>query len=160
LHYLGRLREEEGITSCYIFKSVHDDDATLEFHHYPFSLYDIVQTILLKKLTTKEMTSTFLTSFDVLQEHYDNKIGLILLSKTVHELFHAGQIKIPVTHTFGNYEEFYKEYKEYMTPEILNKYDSLKKESKDLKAIVEFNKACLTYKPAGIKNPSTDNLLK
>jgi len=89
--YLWNLRNQ-GLEACSFLGNVNDENATIEFHHYPFTLFDIVATVTEKRLFNKEPTSTFLVASEVLKLHFDNKVGLLPLSKTVHELAHAGEI--------------------------------------------------------------------
>jgi len=128
--YLWSLRNL-GMESCSFLGNVNDENATIEFHHYPFTLYDIVSTVVEKKLYNKEPTSTFLVAKDVLNLHFENKIGLIPLSKTVHELVHAGEIFINLNQVFGNYQQFVNEYETYIPIEAKNAYNKVVEASKN-----------------------------
>jgi len=128
--YLWNLRNL-GMESCSFLGNVNDENATIEFHHYPFTLYDIVSTVVDKRLYNKEPTSTFLVAAEVLKLHFDNKIGLIPLSKTVHELVHAGEIFINLNQVFGNYQQFVNEYEKFIPLEAKNAYNKVIEASKN-----------------------------
>ena len=55
---------------------------------------------------------------EVMELHYDEKIGLIPLSKTAHELVHSDRIFIPLQLIYQNYNKFYDEYEQYMSQNL------------------------------------------
>lgn len=57
-----------------------------------------------------------------MKEHYENNIGLIPLTTTLHSMAHSGAIQIPLKYINGNFNNFYNKYKEFMTPELIEKY--------------------------------------
>jgi hypothetical protein len=57
--------------------------------------------------------------------HYQNKIGLVPLSKTVHDLTHDGEIFINFKSVFGKFNEFIDEYIDYIPENLINKYNKL-----------------------------------
>jgi len=128
--YLWNLRNL-GLESCSFLGNVNDENATIEFHHYPFTLYDIVATVVEKRLYNKEHTSTFLVAAEVLKLHFDNKVGLIPLSTTVHELVHAGEIFINLNQVYGNFQQFVNEYEKYIPLEAKNAYNKVVEASKN-----------------------------
>lgn len=113
--YIEYLRDELTLQSCTIFQSLDYYDVSIEFHHGPLTLYDITD-IVLRKLTSLNLD---VTVFDVGEEivrlHYENKVGLLPLSKTIHQLYHSGELFLPCQLFLGNWKAFYKEYKEYFT---------------------------------------------
>lgn len=123
--YLGYLNNELGIHQDSVKAGITDNNATLEYHHYPFTLYDIVEIVVNKKIMNKEQFNSFSITKEVLQLHYDNKIGLVKLSKTMHELVHSGELYIPMDSVFGNVNEFINDYYDYIFPELIEKYNSL-----------------------------------
>lgn len=127
--YLWTLKNQ-GLESCAFLGNINDDNATIEFHHYPFTLYDIVSIVTEKRLAKKELVSSFLVAKEVLNLHFNNKAGLIPLSKTVHELTHAGEIFINLNQVFGYYQEFIDEYNDYINDEIRHNYNEIIKMSK------------------------------
>jgi hypothetical protein len=138
--YLNYLRNELDLTKCSFFSKIDTSvikKVYIEFHHYPFTLFDIVLVIVRKYI---ELHGVFVPSplkvaNDVIKLHFKNHVGLVPLSVTVHQLAHAGEIFIPLTMVHGNVKKFIKKYKEYFTDELLEKLKVLKKvtiESPDL----------------------------
>jgi len=142
--YIGYLKNELDITQCAITPSldIKEFDISLEFHHYPITLYEIVDTLLREELYTIPSTQNTVNMFEVMEkvmaEHYRGNIGLVPLTKTHHEMAHNGSIKIPVDSINGNFTKFVQDHKKYMSPELLDKIEtamSITREEAD-----EFNK--------------------
>ena len=82
-----------------------DTNVGLELHHYPFTLFDIVQGVLRheygilsdREPVYKRPVNLFKVAEKVMKLHYQGVIGLIPLSLTAHELAHNGDIFIPLT---------------------------------------------------------------
>lgn len=114
-NFIGVLKNEHGLTRCAVLNNISCDDESnveIEFHHYPFTLYDICSSVLENMLKNKEKVSTFLVAKKVIELHQDNKIGVVPLCKTVHDLVHAGEIFINLKQVFGYYYDFAEMYKE------------------------------------------------
>jgi hypothetical protein len=124
-HYLGKLKGME-MNRCAILGNVEEDEkVTIEFHHYPFTLFDICWIVLDKKLDKKEYVNTFLVAKEVLDLHFKNKVGLVPLCKTVHELVHSGEIFVNLNLVYGYYDKFVEEYSDYIPDELKNNYNQL-----------------------------------
>lgn len=106
-------------------------DTDLEFHHYPFSLYDIVEIIIYHGALNQNYESTFSAAKKVMDIHYKNKIGLVPLMKTNHELSHEGKIFLSTKQIFGNWEAFLSEYSQVISPELKNSIKDLQKRSNE-----------------------------
>ena len=124
--YIGYLKSELDITSCALIPTldIKDLGISLEFHHYPFTLYDIVNIIVKKYLDEKDEDNTvsmFNVMETVMKEHYDGNIGLVPLSKSMHEMAHNGSVKIPISAVYGNYGKFINKYREYIDPDLMTK---------------------------------------
>ena len=115
--FISYLRAELGMNFCMFFNNVSRDDIKnigIEIHHIPFSLFDIVN-IVLRKYETEELTIDPLVIADeVMRLHYEGKVGLVPLSVTVHELYHRGDLFIPLQYVDKGFILFYQEYKDYM----------------------------------------------
>lgn len=101
---------------------------TVDLHHHPYSLENIVKIVLQKQIQVNNKTTTLDVAKEVLQLHYDNKVGYILLIKSLHEKFHNGYLKIPIEIVNGNWKQFEQEYLPYISKEIfsvVNKYRNI-----------------------------------
>lgn len=107
------------------FKHLKAGEVSIDLHHYPFTLYDVVQIIIISKIIQKQRFSTCMIASEVLKLHFQNEIGLIPLSKTSHQLVHCGKLKIDYNMTFGMVDTFVKKYNKFMTNYQKNKYNDL-----------------------------------
>jgi hypothetical protein len=64
--------------------------------------------------------------------HYQNKVGLIPLSATVHKLLHTGRIFVPLQNVYGNFIGFLEEYEPYISNDLKNILECKLKMSKDV----------------------------
>lgn len=108
--YIQTIRREFDINSCKFYNNIDttEIEISLEMHHYPASLFDIVYAIREARREIKPIKAyeTFSIAHDVMKLHYEGKIGLVPLTKTSHELAHSGALFIPLTkdYVFGDYE--------------------------------------------------------
>jgi hypothetical protein len=123
--YIQYLHSEVKLDTCAILGNVTDQKAEIEIHHYPFTLFDIIDIVLAHKLENGEKFSTMEVSQQILKDHYDNIIGIVPLAETVHELAHAGEIFIPLNMVFGDIQTFVDKYRDGMANENINKLNSL-----------------------------------
>jgi hypothetical protein len=104
-----------------ILSNITTADAELEFHHYPFSLYDIVEIISAKNFLENKNFNTFRVSKEVLELHYKNLIGLVPLSKTNHELAHTGNLFLSSKQVFGDYKSFMEKYNKGISADLVER---------------------------------------
>jgi hypothetical protein len=129
--YINYLRTELDINSCSLLKGINAKDlgVSLEMHHYPLTLFEIVQVILTKDIMSKPLNGS-VSMFDVMQEvmreHYAGDIGLVPLTTTMHEMAHAGSVKIPYSKVYGNIDGFVLKYSQWMPDDIKEKVTNAK----------------------------------
>jgi len=123
--YLSILKEDYQLDFCAVMGKVDDDMASIEFHHYPFSLYDIVTIVLKKRLNNKEKVSTLLVAQEVMDLHFQHMVGVVPLSITSHELAHQGDLFINLKQIFGNISKFVKSYLKDISLSDIKKFNKL-----------------------------------
>lgn len=115
--YIAFLRQNIGMDACAFFNNISkagNRKIKIEVHHTPLTLYDIVKIVLEKAIQTGEEIDDLLIAEEVVRIHYNNQVGLIPLSKTLHEVVHnSTKLTIPIYMIFGNYLKFLREYEEY-----------------------------------------------
>ena len=119
--YLGFLKNELNMVRCSFFAKVDADKASIEMHHYPFTLFELCDVVMSKQLDEGKRVTSFSITNEVLKLHYAHLAGLVPLSVTVHQLAHAGKVFINIAQVFGNIAEFVKRYREYIDQELLMK---------------------------------------
>jgi hypothetical protein len=131
-NYIGYLRNEVNLTYCTLFDRIPEEVASalkIEMHHMPFTLYDLVDIILTKYLTLDRPFTRFSISNEVMDLHFSNKVGLVPLTVTAHQMMHAGKYFIKKSDVFGKYDLFIEDNKAYLTDEHLEKITRLKNTS-------------------------------
>lgn len=118
-HYLGYLKNDLGMTICSVMPQVNSEVASLEMHHYPFTLFELCLIVLKKQQAKDEDITSFSIADEVLELHYQHRVGLVPLSKTVHDLVHAGKIFIRLQQAFGDILSFTREYKDYIPEDTI-----------------------------------------
>ena len=155
--FIKYIRDNMQMNKCAFLEGVTNEetfDIKIEIHHYPFSLHDIVEIILKKRLYYKESTSKFMVAKEVMSLHYKLIVGLIPLSQTVHELAHSGKLFVPSDKVVGRYNMFVDLYKPFCTVEQLEVLDRIEKYSRenrsDILDTTILNQNTITYE---IKDP-------
>jgi hypothetical protein len=132
--YITYLKEELDLTRCALLPNIDikNIEVGLEFHHHPFTLYDIAEAVtksMFSDLKENETLSTFKVAEKIVEEHYANKVGLIPLTETLHEMAHNNSIVIPMDKVNGNYKEFIREYHKHLDKDKLDRIEALEKYS-------------------------------
>ncbi len=149
--YLHNVRTSTGFQNCSVLGGVDGDNATVEFHHYPFTLYDITQSVLLKNILDKHNFSTFTLARDVISLHFQNKVGIVPLATTVHQMVHTGTLFIPLSFVIGDFVSFAEEFENVFSNKIREKYNITVDKSEKLKESgVDFS--ILALKPTFLSN--------
>lgn len=121
--YINYLKSELDLTKCSLLPGIDAKDGavSLEFHHYPLNLYEIVETITRQRILTLEedaKVSCFEIAEQVMEEHFRGNIGVVPLTKTMHDMAHNRSIIVPITKVEGNYNYFIKKYSSYIPDDI------------------------------------------
>jgi hypothetical protein len=128
--YIQYMKEELDLTKCAILPSIDikTTPVSLEFHHFPLTLFDITSAVGKSMISESESSiSTLDISEQVMREHFENNIGLVPLTKTIHEMAHNGSIAIPFDKINGNYEKFIEKYSQNIEPDFLERLEALKR---------------------------------
>ena len=122
------LRDNYGMDQCAFIKVSNKDNYNIkiEIHHYPFTLYDIVIIVYKKRIFYQESLDVQMMAKEVTMLHYKLLVGLISLSKTVHQLVHDGKLFIPVDNVVGRYDLFVELYKPFCDTEQLETLERIK----------------------------------
>lgn len=135
--YITFLKEHIDMNKCAFFQNVTSQDSKrikIEIHHEPFTLYDYVQVVV-DKIQAEGLPLNDLTIADeVMELHYENKVGLIPLSKTIHEVIHnSNKLFIPLNMVYGDYASFLasSEYDSYVE-DLYDKLETKMNQTKNL----------------------------
>ena len=120
--YIYELKTKKGLNHCQVLSHLTDKDCTIEMHHGPiFTLYDICDIMIDHFLRKGWEITTYDIADKVLDEHWANRIQVVMLSTSVHQDVHDREIFISTDQAWGNLTEFLKRYK--LSPELREKYN-------------------------------------
>lgn len=115
--FIAYLHSHFGMTYDMFFNNVSKDKGKrvkIEIHHMPFTLYDIVNVVLMKYEVEEIPIDPLVIAEEVMMCHYKGMVTLVPLSTTVHQLYHRGDIFIPLQFVDKGFVSFYQAYKPYM----------------------------------------------
>jgi hypothetical protein len=109
-----------GLNTCHI-TSEHISEVTVEVHHHIPSLFAVVSAVINRKINSQDNFCSFDIAQEVIQLHFENRIGYTILIKSMHEKFHNGCLEIPISLIHGDYNYFIQNYGGYLENEELEK---------------------------------------
>lgn len=127
--YITFLKDYMDMRHCAFFNNVTNEGAEnrkikIEVHHDPFTLYELVEVVMDHQQRLGKPLNELYVAEEVMKLHYDNMVGLIPLSKTMHQVVHkSGKIKIPLNLVYGNYKKFMQEYEDDIPDEMWEKLE-------------------------------------
>lgn len=122
--YTSFLKKYMDMNKCAVFNKIQNGDGkhyTIELHHHPYTLIEIINTVVSKRQEYGESLNPYLTMEEVYDLHYGGKVGLINLSVTAHELAENGRVFIPLQWIYQRYDQFTDEYEEFMDSTLKQK---------------------------------------
>lgn len=132
--YIRYLKNDIGLTFCEVLSNIQEDDdhqGLIEMHHGPIlTLFDYASIMTDWFIAHNKKINTFRVADKLLEEHYNNNIQIVMLSKTVHEEVHENNIFINLNQAFGNLNVFLKKYYDGLHPEQIQKINSYIESSK------------------------------
>lgn len=126
--FVDYLKTYVDMRECAYFENVNNYDSRnvkIEIHHVPFTLFDIVDTVLRKRAANGKSLSLLEICNEVMAIHFMGQVGLIPLASTVHALVHSNKIAIPLNKIFGDHTKFYSIYGDFMSAELKDSYLSV-----------------------------------
>lgn len=112
--YISYLIKTQEMNVCSAFPGLSKElvrTIKLEIHHEPFTLYDIVFLIYTRFLNEGRKINVYTIADETLRTHFRGRVGLLPLSKTVHELVHVGKVFLPLQFLDDGFLDFFKDYK-------------------------------------------------
>jgi len=79
------------------------EDVSICIHHHIPSLFLLVKGVIQKYMKEEKEFCTFDIARDVIEIHYQNRLGYVPLTETMHEKFHNGKLDIPINLVQGDY---------------------------------------------------------
>lgn len=135
--YIKFLKDVLDMTKCSFYNMDSKNSKrklSIEIHHEPFTLYDIAYIVLNRHIEEENSIKPLRIAEEVMKLHYQNRVGLVPLSFTVHELVHEGKVLVPLQFVKGDYLNFIEMYDKYVDEEmrsVLKRKIELSKELQD-----------------------------
>jgi len=128
--FIRYLKENFGMNQCAFLQNTAPEEyggPTIEIHHTPYTLFDIVNIVFRKRQYNQESLSIYMVAEEILKLHYNFLVGLVPLSETVHQLVHSGRLFVPLNKVLGRYKLFTDIYYPFIEPEMLDTLKMLEK---------------------------------
>ena len=114
--YIAYLRSNVGMDACAFFNNISKANSKkirIEVHHAPLTLFDIIKLVLDRAIRTGDEINPMLLAEEATRIHYMNQVGLIPLSKTLHEVVHnSDKLVIPMYMVYGDFRAFLENFSE------------------------------------------------
>ena len=107
----------------------------IELHHSPLTLFDIVSVVMQKHQDEYDRIDIFDIADEVMELHYQCRVGLLPLSISTHKLVHLGEIFIPVQMVRGDWASFYREYAPFFNQDLVIKLQNTVRFSKEIQDV-------------------------
>jgi hypothetical protein len=91
-----------------------NSEVTIDVHHHIPSLFVLVSALVNRNIETNAEFCTFDLCKEIIELHFQNKIGYVTLLKSMHEKFHNGRLSIPVDLVKGDYRSFMNTFSKYL----------------------------------------------
>ena len=111
--WISYIKDVLQIQSCAITQEAMGE-VSIEVHHHIPSLYTLVTALVNRKIEHDEKFSTFDIALEAIELHFANKIGYVVLIKSMHEKLHNGFLSVPVSLVKGDYKYFVKEFSQFL----------------------------------------------
>ena len=100
-----------GLDHCAYLHNINSEMADLEMNHVILTIFDIALLISEHYLNTYGYVSTFHIVGGLREEHKQNRVPIIMMSKTVHQLYHNDELfYVHPNQIFGKWTELIKNY--------------------------------------------------
>ena len=159
-NFIGILKNVYGYTSSTFFKriDIRDTKVPIEFHHYPFTLYDLVSIEVDFEIDKGETEIDPLKIAErVMKYHYQLMVGLVPLSETEHELVHDGKKFVNIDEVKGDFEAYLEKFDHKIPDEFKEKIQNLKYLSKQENEGVDIDGNILDLNFLSVINEDDDN---
>ena len=96
--------------SCCALTKESINECPVQIHHHPISLYAITKGVVNWFLTKEIEFSTFDVATKVIELHFQDKIGYIVLISDLHAKYHNGFLSLPIELVHGEFKYVLQNY--------------------------------------------------
>lgn len=134
------LKRYRGMYCCGVHPKVTTFDGySIEIHHTPLVIEDIIYIIINKRIKCQESLKQSAIGKEVMFLHYLGLIGLYPLCQTCHDYAHGeiNDLFIPLDSIFGEPEEFFNIYQDFISSAMKVKFRNIQELNKGYAIIGE-----------------------
>lgn len=127
------LKKCRGMYCCGVHNNITIwDGFSINIHHTPLVMEDIVHIIIAKRLKSEESMKQTAIAKEIMMLHYLGLIGLYPLCETCHGYVHSddNDLFIPLQAIFGDPEAFFKIYNDFISDTLKTKYENIRQLNK------------------------------
>ena len=119
--YISYLRNDLGMWHCSFLPNLDMsmDEIGLEMHHCPINLYTMVDIVITHRLARGQPVTSLSVADEVMNMHFENKVGMVPLSRSAHKLVHAGNLTVHPLMVHGDYLGFLRSYPDGVSEELV-----------------------------------------
>lgn len=156
--YIAHVKTFNNLKNCAFLGNVDDceGEVDIEIHHTPLTIHEVIEIIATDMLFEKKSITTFDVAQRVMEEHFRNMIGIVPVSKTIHELIHDGKINVSINQVFGDVSGFLKKYARSVLPETSRKVEAFIKIADEVGTLPD--KELLSVDEKVFHNPASNKL--
>jgi hypothetical protein len=111
--------------NCCMITQERMDEVTIDVHHHVPNLYTLVKGLTNECIEKEQEFSTFDIALKAIEIHYANRVGYVVLLKSMHEKFHNGFLAIPMELIRGDYNWFIDHYNGFLDEEDIERINYL-----------------------------------
>lgn len=118
------LSENLDMGRCSVLTGLSEEDcaaAGVELHHHPLTLFDVVELVLGQMEADGDRLTSLSVAQRVMAEHWLGRVGLVPLTKSLHEMVHAGQLHIDPRMVYGDWAGLLDSYRSGITEHLAAK---------------------------------------
>lgn len=108
-YWVEYITDSLGQSEC-AFTHENINECSIEVHHHPITLYTIVKAVINNYLVHNQEFSSFDIATKVIELHFQNKVGYVVILSDLHKKYHGGFLKIPMELVKGDYKFLIKSY--------------------------------------------------
>ena len=121
--WVGHLRNDVGLNRCSFLSNLDfsTDEIGLEMHHCPLTLYEIVEIVLNHRFARGQAVTSLSVADEVMRAHFEDHVGVVPLSRSVHKLVHAGTVSVHALQVHGDWLAFVRDHADGINEETVAK---------------------------------------
>jgi len=156
--FINYVKTYQGLKYCSFLGNIDDceGEVTIEIHHTPLTIHEVIEVIAGHLIMEKKPITTYDIAHITMEEHFLQNVGVVPVSKTMHELIHDGKINVNIDQVFGNISRFLQKYSKGVDPSLIRRVESFIKIGDDVG--VSVNKEIFDVDAKVFVNPSSNKL--